>query len=196
MVVLAFYCQHYHHPTPSWVFYFYLHPTILWYYNPMNKFTQKWTIIIPIEPIYEGLEYEFTEWPLHITLASVFAVSVTGDQLGGELQKRVATQKSLTMQAESEDWFGPERTVGVMKLQMTPAFSELYTKVHELLIGLGASFNEPQYEGEGYIPHSAHQKAARLHIGDQVTVNKLALIDMFPDGNGYRRRVTKLIDLA
>lgn len=162
----------------------------------MNKFTQKWTIIIPIESIYEGLEYDFTEWPLHITLASVFAVSTTGDQLGEKLQERVATQRSLSVQAESEDWFGPERTVGVMKLQMTPALSELYNKVHELLVGLDASFNEPRYEGEGYIPHSAHQKMARLHIGDKVAVNKLALIDMFPDSNGHRRRVTKLIDIA
>lgn len=161
----------------------------------MNKFKQKWTIIIPLEPVSEGTEYEFTDWPLHITLASVFAVDDKGAEISNKLQELLLGQHEFNTSADSEDWFGPDKSVGVMKIKFTLELQELYSKIHQLLIDMKVEFNEPQYEGKGFIPHSAYQKTSRLRAGDEIIISKVALIDMFPNGNGYKRRVTKTIDL-
>src|ERR1700757_2847703 len=153
----------------------------------MEKFTQKWIIVVPLVPLDEGTEYSYTDWPLHITLASVFAVDYDGQTLCAKVEQLLADQRPLTAVADQEDWFGPDRSVRVMRMQKTPELLALYDRIRDMLVSDGVVYNAPQYEGDGYNPHSTYQKGARLAAGEQVAVESVAVIDMFPNADGYMR---------
>lgn len=66
---------------------------------------------------------------------------------------------------------------------------KLYNQIHQFLLRSGAVFNQPEFEGEGYIPHSTIQQHARLNAGDSVRISSLTILDMFPNNDGYQRKI-------
>jgi 2'-5' RNA ligase len=161
----------------------------------MEKLAQKWAIIAPLESIEEGAEFLPSEFPLHITLAGVFAINTTGNVLSGKLLELLARQTAIQAFTDTGDFFGPNKDVYVMKLRKTPKLMSLYNKIHDKLNQLGATFNEPQYEADGYIPHSTVQRNARLSPNQIVSVNTVAIVDLFPNGDGHKRKIFKIITL-
>lgn len=59
-------------------------------------FTQKYTIISPIEQVVEGQVFESINWPLHSTIADTFAVDAIDDGLISRIQ-RLVRGRSITM---------------------------------------------------------------------------------------------------
>lgn len=159
------------------------------------KFTQKWAIIAPLEPIQEGSEFPHTEFPLHITLMGVFAVDKNSQQLAIECSKELAHQQAFQVTAGPEAMFGPDKSVKVTTIQPSHELTDLHMRLYDWLVRAGAVFNDPQYQGSGFGPHSTVQKKARLLPGQQVTIGSLALIDLFPHGDGLQRKVTKIFAL-
>ncbi len=152
----------------------------------MEKFTQKWSLITLLEPIEEGIEFFWKDWPLHVTLAGVFAVDWAATGLFEKLSMVLASQKPVVVEAEEESYWGANNEYHMMQLQKTPEIMALHNKIIEILKKSGAVFNEPQYVGDGFVPHSTLQKHARLHVGDVVRINGVTLVDMFPHGDGYQ----------
>ncbi len=162
----------------------------------MEKFTQKWAIIIPLKNHADGSEFYFTDFPLHITLAGVFATSETGDQLEDMLEEIASLIRPFTITASQEEWFGEQKDIPVMKIQQSSELMNLYKVIHDDLVKRNVVFNAPQYEGEGYIAHSTHQKSGRLHEGEKVLAKSIALVDLFPNDDGLMRRITKTINFS
>ena len=50
----------------------------------MEKLTQKWAVLSLLEDMGEGAVFRYTDFPLHLTLAGVFAAEKTGHELGVE----------------------------------------------------------------------------------------------------------------
>jgi len=161
----------------------------------MEKLTQKWAIIAPLESMEEGAEFLPSEFPLHITLAGVFAINNTGTVLSEKLLELLAHQTAFQAFTDTDEYFGPNKDIYVMKLQKTPELMSLYHKIHDTLNQLGATFNEPQYEVDGYIPHSTVQKNVRLSTNQVISVNTVAIVDLFPNGDGHKRKIFKIITL-
>jgi 2'-5' RNA ligase len=159
----------------------------------MEKLTEKWAIIALLEPVEEGIEFLPSHFPLHVTIAGVFAVDFNGNTLSEKLSELLAGQTAVETVADGEQLFGPNKDVAVIKLQKTPDLMALYDKIHNELIGLGAVFNEPQYEEGGYIPHSTRQEHKELHTGEIVLINSISIVDLFPNNNGYLRKIFKTI---
>lgn len=159
----------------------------------MTKFTQKYSLISMLEPAEEGLEFFWKDYPLHITLASVFAVDWESTNLFDKLTKLLAEQKPVTVKAVKEDYWGKNKEYHMVELEKTPEIMELHHKILKALLEAGAVFNEPQYAGDGFVPHSTIQKHARLHVGDQVSISDLTILDMFPGKDGYKRKLLRTI---
>jgi len=161
----------------------------------MPKFTQKWALITFLEPVADGTEFSWKDWPLHTTLADVFAVDWNDTNLTGRLAQLLSKQKPLETVAGEDTYFGPpESPVQVTLLQKSSELQNLHNDVVNLLKSAGAVFNTPQYTGEGYVPHSTVQKHARVYADDTVKIGSLTIVDMFPNGDGYQRKLVKTIN--
>ncbi len=161
----------------------------------MEKFTQKWAIIALLEDIQDGAEFYHTDFPLHITLAGVFAIDKNGLWLAEGLNNLLTDQKMFDVQADKKDMFGPNKDVQVMKVMKTPELLSMYNKLHKWLLESGAIYNESRYQGDGYLPHSTFQKSGLLNENEVRQIKSVSIIDLFPNGDGYQRKVFKTIDL-
>jgi 2'-5' RNA ligase len=161
----------------------------------MEKFTQKWAVIALLEEVDEGSEFYYTDFPLHVTLAGVFKIDQEGSWLAKELVDILAGQKAFSVTTDIKDMFGPNKDVAVMKIVKTPELMDLYSKIHNWLLASGAIYNEPEYQGAGYLPHSTFQKSDLLKEGEIKHIKSISIIDLFPNGDGYQRKVFKTIEL-
>ena len=160
----------------------------------MQKLSQKYTIIQLLEDRKEGSEFSSDQWPLHVTIADVFAVNWNNNLLEN-LSELLAKLKPIMVTAGHDEYFGPEQQVQVTILNMGKNLPALHCSVIKLLKNAGAEFNEPQYIEKGFRAHATVQLHSRLLEGELVNFNSLSIVDMFPDNDPYRRRIIKTINL-
>lgn len=152
-------------------------------------YSQKYSIVQFVEPIQEGFEFSMEDWPLHVTVADVFAVTLE-ESLIDELKTSLISEENLAVRADAYSNFGDgENTIPVTLIQSTPELRSLHDRLINLLEEDGAIFNSPQFTHLGFIPHSAHQKNAKLEIGQRVRIKELSLVDMYVDGDWQKRRI-------
>lgn len=156
-------------------------------------FSQKYTIIQLLESMPEGAQFSFTDWPLHVTIVDTFATDWDVSTMIRELGGLLADHSQAASVAESDTFFGPDKQTQVTLLQKTDSLTRLHNDATALLKNGGLRLNDPQFAGEGFVPHSTVQKQVKLHKGDQVVFNALTIIDMFPDKDPYQRKVLKTI---
>ncbi|HET8670664.1 MAG TPA: 2'-5' RNA ligase family protein, partial [Candidatus Saccharimonadales bacterium] len=156
---------------------------------------QKYVIVKFLEPVADTTEFDAKHWPLHVTLASNFVVDRKAVHLFDKLAELASSENSVTTTASDNDYFGLHKHVHVTTLTMTPELQTLHNRMIALLKSLGATFDEPQYQEEGYRAHATVQADKRLHKGDAVTVDELTVVDMFPDDDISRRRTMRTFKL-
>ena len=159
----------------------------------MQQFSQKYTIIQLLEDLPEGFEYDWKSWPLHVTIADIFAIEWPIDILQSKLEEFAQHQPPFNTTALNDEFFGPNRDVRVVLIEKTSELSSLHTGIVRLLKTGNVTFNNPQYTLEGFLPHSTVQRDSRLHQGDTVAFTSMSIIDMFPSEDPYRRKVIKTI---
>ena len=104
-------------------------------------FTQKYTIICPIERLAEGQLFESTHWPLHTTIADTFAVNAMDEDFISQIQRLVKGQTFAVVGKELA-YFGKNAAVEVMILQDSPELYTLHSDLIDLLLEKGAIFND------------------------------------------------------
>lgn len=161
----------------------------------MESFTQKWAIIALLEDHQEGSEFHYTDTPLHVTLAGIFKIDKSGSELSAELAELLTGQPPVEIEASKRDMFGPDKDIPVMKIKKTPDLMALHQQIDEWLQHSGAVYNSPEYQGQGYLPHSTFQKSTSLSEGEKRILSSISLVDLYPDSDGYRRKISKTIDL-
>ena len=158
-------------------------------------FTQKYTIISPIDVVYEGQSFRSEEWPIHITIADTFAISCIDDYLLNEFQ--VMNKKSaIKVVANYETYFGENKDVRVMIFKNSEALLQCHHEIIQKLEKLGAIFNNPEYNNDGFKAHITQRKSNTIAPGAQLELKTLAVIDMFPDKDPYQRKVMKIINIG
>lgn len=161
----------------------------------MKKFTQKYTIICLLEDIDEGFEFPSNSWPLHTTLVDTFAIEWDKEALESKFEEIANISKSVTTKATKEAYFGPAQNIHVVLIEKTDDLVAMHYNVVNSLKQGGVKFNDPQYNEEGFLPHSTVQAHARIKPNATVKCENLALIDMFPNEDPYQRRVLKIVKL-
>jgi 2'-5' RNA ligase len=161
----------------------------------MEKLTQKWAIISLLEDVHEGAEFYYTDFPLHVTLAGVFRIDKDGAWLVNELTRILGTQESFSIQTEVKDIFGPNKDIEVMKVTKSTELMDLYKQIFAWLEMSGAVFNAPEYQGKGYLPHVTFQNSSILQPNESKHIKSVSLIDLYPNSDGYQRKIFKTIDI-
>jgi 2'-5' RNA ligase len=162
----------------------------------MQKFTQKYAIIQLFENIPEGTDFSWKEWPLHSTIADVFAIDWNSAEMADALQHSLAKHPTAQSTVLDDTFFGPNQETRVVLLEKTKSLLKLHNDVLDILAKGGYKANNPEFAREGFLPHSTVQKHARLQKGDIVTFDTLSIIDMFPNEDPYQRKVLATIPIG
>lgn len=157
-------------------------------------YSQKYCLVQLIQPMEVGEEFTSNDWPLHCTIAGVFALEWT-DALHQKFAAMIAEHKPFETTTTDTALFGPEQTVKVRRLAMTPELYALHDNVVTFVEQHGGSFNEPHYLREDFAPHIT-MRADTPPANENVSFYQLALIDMFPDSDHTGRRIINLLPLA
>ena len=162
----------------------------------MPEFTQKYAIVQFLKDVPDGYEYPMNNWPIHVTLVDVFAINAEWGDLFDNLRVSLATQTAFFSTVVVKDLFGEERSIKVNLLENTKELQNLHDEIVNTLEKYGVQFNSPQYTRTGFKPHSTEHIEGSLVIGDIVEFSSIALVDMFPNDDPYRRRILGTIHLA
>jgi hypothetical protein len=134
-----------------------------------------------------------SEWPLHTTLADVFAIDRRDSHIDELLASKLLQYPSVKTIALQDSTLG---TTQVVLLNKTQGLLNLHTDVVALLEENGAVFNTPEFNKEGFIPHSTIQQNERLNVGEEIVVDTLSLIDMFPSDDWQQRKVLSTFNFS
>lgn len=161
----------------------------------MEALTQKYTIAQLLEPMAEGAEYASADWPLHVTIAGIFALDLASSSLVERLRRLLACREPFTVRAAVDAYFGLKKQTRVTLLEANEQLNALHYEVVALLRDCGAIFTAPQFNEAGFRAHVSVRPHTRLLRGDIVEFSALTIIDMFPDGNPYRRKILSILPL-
>ncbi|WP_247041556.1 2'-5' RNA ligase family protein [Arthrobacter rhizosphaerae] len=163
-----------------------------------------WNLILVafLEPVALGGEFPSGRWPLHITLVKFDVGSSPGGEAGGrdEVAARVVasvdgavkTALGTRLTIGDEAGFGLRQLVPVNVVEPHPRLQALHESLLREVQNLGAVVSTPAYTLQNYRPHVSHQGDSRPHRGDAVVLDRVALVDMAPDGDRRIRRVLEL----
>ncbi|WP_427173113.1 2'-5' RNA ligase family protein [Arthrobacter sp. 92] len=160
------------------------------------------------EPVVEGTDFPREDWPLHITLVR-FDVDSNGGAEGGDASGAVQTVDlpdliaglidepvrealgaRLTVGADAG--FGRYGSIPVNLVEPSQPLQALHEALMRTVTDLGGRVPSPHHTMEGFRPHVSHHGEKRLHPGTEVVLDRVALVDMAPDGNHAVRRILRL----
>lgn len=157
-----------------------------------------------MEPVAEGQVFPRTDWPLHITLLRFDVRFDAGTTKGADVAERIAGLADapaaaalgtpLTVGADAG--FGRDGSVPVSLVAPHPALQQLHEQLVYLVADAGGRVLTPGHALAGYRPHISHHGSKRLHQGDAVVIDRVALVDMAPGGDHTIRRVLRLWSLG
>ena len=155
-------------------------------------YTQKYSIVCMLQPYKVGDEFTYETWPLHVTMADVFAIDWHGGKVIAHIKHALADVKAPQIVVGDPAQLG---TAHVMLLQNTTVLQSLHEDVISVLDKNGAVFNNPEFTGEGFVAHCTIQKDKALKTGDTVSINNLCVIDMFVDADPAKRKIVNVLPL-
>jgi hypothetical protein len=161
-----------------------------------QQFTQKYAIIQLFEDAPEGTMFSSNSWPLHSTIVDVFAISWDVTTMIEKLVHLLSNHQQATSCATDDAYFGPDKQTHVMLLEKTDSLVQLHTGVIGLLDDGVLVLNDPQFAREGFLPHATVLKHARLNKGDPIVFSALSIVDFFPNGDPYMRKILKTIRIG
>jgi 2'-5' RNA ligase superfamily len=155
--------------------------------------------VVFVEPVAEGQVFLRTDWPLHITLVR-FDVETPdsadpAERIAALSEAPAIAALGAALTTGQDAGFGRNGSVPVSLIQPQKDLQTL----HEQLVGavgsLGGKILTPGHTLSGYRPHVSHHGDKRLNPGDAVVLDRIALVDMAPDGDRTVRRVLRLWSL-
>ncbi|WP_457951098.1 2'-5' RNA ligase family protein [Pseudarthrobacter sp. alpha12b] len=149
-----------------------------------------------VEPVADGQVFPRTDWPLHITLVRFDAASTdtadVAERIAGHAGTTAAAALGAKLTVGEDAAFGRNGSVPVNLVEPHPALQELHERLVQVVADVGGRILTPAHTLAGYRPHVSHHGGKRLHQGDAVVLDRVALVDMAPGGDHAVRRVLRL----
>jgi len=114
------------------------------------------------------------------------------ETLASLMEEAVAAALGSTLIVGRDDSFGRGGSIPVNLIEPSEKLTGLHTALVRIVQDLPGRISTPAYTLEGFRPHVSHHGDKRLNPGDAVALDRIALVDMAPDGGHATRRVLKL----
>ena len=155
----------------------------------MQQYTQKYTIVCFEEDLPLSYEFSMENWPSHVTLADVFSIEAEPSLVFEDLRRRLVLFSVLNSKIIAQEKFGEKMTIYVGLIKKTKALINLHTEIINVLGEHGVIFNNPEYMGEGFLPHITLEAGNVFEKDRSITFDSISLVDMFPDDNPAKRKI-------
>jgi hypothetical protein len=146
-----------------------------------------------VEPVTGGLVFPRAQWPLHITLVR-FDVDSDGavEQLAAVAATHAKAALGASLTVGEDAGFGRNGSVPVNLIRPQQDLQTLHERLVDAVGSLGGEILTPAHTMSGYRPHVSHHGDNRLNPGELAVLDRIALVDMAPDGDRTVRRVLRL----
>lgn len=145
-----------------------------------------------VEPVADGLVFPRSDWPLHITLVRFDAASKDGADVAGLAAPHAEAALGAGLTVGEDRGFGRNGSVPVNLIQPQPDLQALHEQLVAAVGSMGGTILTPAHTMSGYRPHVSHHGDKRLKPGGAVVLDRIALVDMAPDGDRTVRRILRL----
>ncbi len=156
-------------------------------------YSQKYCLVHFIDLNHTPQVFEMSEWPLHVTFVNAFAIDRDSIRFDHKLRTLLGQTPRLEVSTTRDTVLG---TTNVVLIDRTQPLNNLHIKLVDLIEDNGGLLNNPEFNREGYIPHSTIQKAGRLSSNQHIYIDHISLVDMFPNRDWRQRKVLTTLDLG
>jgi 2'-5' RNA ligase len=153
----------------------------------------RYVVVLPLAPLEVGDEFTVADWPLHLTLVEPFETGTPAGKLAGALSRIARTAHPIGAAAGEAAMFGARRDVPVSLIRDGGEVRMLREHALAVLAPLGL---DPGRVRPDFRPHVTAKHHGRLHPGDRVRFDRLALIDMRPSTGAHHREVVGVARLS
>ena len=156
----------------------------------MNAFM----FFLEIETLHVGLQFE--KAPLHCTLMPCFKTDASADEIERYVKTVCRDYHPITMVADREEFFGPERRIRVHSLKPNRDLSDLHLQLYDGLKTFNVQYEECQYCGPGYRMHVSACGKRAFSPGCVKTVEGVYLIQALNAERPDTKRVISKISFG
>jgi hypothetical protein len=180
-------------------------------------------VVAFLEPVTEGMEFPRDAWPLHITLVkfdvveplpadagageydadalggaagTAVAWDMLASQLAGRMDAPVRAALGSAVTVGPEAGFGRSGSIPVSLIEPSAPLQALHEGLVGVVEALPGRIATPGYTMAGYRPHVSHRGGTAPRAGGHLVLDRVALVDMAPDGGHATRRVLRLWEAA
>lgn len=146
-------------------------------------------VVLPLSPLRETDGFTLARWPLHLTVAPTFVVEVALDSVVASVGPVLDEASVLHLRVGMDEGFGRAGRIPVSLVEPTAELSVLHQRLMDVLSGLGAVFDDPDFAGAGYRPHVTMTRLERVQPGELLRLRQAAIVDMEPIGDQRLRRI-------
>lgn len=130
-------------------------------------------VAIILEPAKVG--YEFTDWPLHITIVPWFPCN-DERRLDKILEQLAKTHTCFEVNVGGTEKFGPNRNVPVNLIDESEELTKLHWTVFKVLQENNFGIHQKEFIGEGYRAHISQQKHGKMNKGQKLKISSFTLV--------------------
>lgn len=152
-------------------------------------------VVLPLTPLHDGDSFEVRDWPLHITVLPPFLTDAEPSEIAAAIASAASAQTAVTAIAGPDEMFGRRKDVPVTVLVENEALVLLHGVLVDAIRPFAASPDEPAFTGPGFRPHITVKHHGRVHAGDELSLNQIALVDMAPKSAPGGRAVLATLPL-
>ena len=153
-------------------------------------------VVLPLTPLETGASFAVESWPLHITVLAPFETDAAPAEIARVSAAALAGFVAVTVVAGQDELFGRHHDIAVTLIDENAAL----TRLHDLLVAalrpLRSSPTEPAFTGPNFRAHVTVKSQGRVHVGDEITLTQLAVVDMAPRSASSGRTVLATIELV
>jgi hypothetical protein len=146
-------------------------------------------VVLPLTPIPVGAGFAVSAWPLHVTVLPPFLTDAPVDRIADAIAAATRALPALTVVAGGTELFGRRHDIPVTLIEPDATLTALHTTLVRAIRPFAAAPDEPAFTGPGFRAHVTHKPPARLHPGDVLTLEQVALVDMLPRADAAGRTV-------
>lgn len=149
-------------------------------------------LALEVEPIEVGKVY--VALPLHCTVLHWFRSHKTPAEVLRAVADIANRQAPIEIISGEPALFGVDEDVPVNRLDDDDDIRSLHRALRIALQPLGVVDVQPQWSGEGYVPHVTRQSSGRFEQGRRVVSRKLYIVEaLVPEELQQKKVVSKLI---
>ncbi|MGO4692302.1 2'-5' RNA ligase family protein [Glaciibacter sp. 2TAF33] len=156
----------------------------------------RFVVVLPLAPLRTGESFLVTHWPLHVTVLAPFSTDAAASEITDAIARTIHHQPALTAVAGPLEMFGRRENIPVTVLAENPAVTRLHRTLVNAIRPFATDPDESAFTGRAFRAHVTVKHHARIHDGDELSLNQVALVDMAPRSAPGGRMVLSTLPLG